>query len=485
MPCLFTDADRFRFKNAIYFSALKNALRRQQVIGRLTEQGFQKALELIKTMSSPSDISSIVDALADAKLIEQLDADKTPQEAVKAIYSALAGQSVPGDSFDVSCSQSVLTYQETSDIFATRVANNYVAIQVVVRNLNPDKEFLMHDVQIAADYTGSQDQNDKNNVHDNRFVAGRDKLLVRGVALRGQSDDPRNRMIRIAEAIGNIASASTIGLKAIDFRNGVSVFSSAFIPGIKNIFPDYTVDQLNRLNDLAFSANTSYKLVIAKNGASPFVTFIPVKIFADKYKTWTAAELHAFNEKIYVVFAGVHITEENSGQITATGLTCPTDKSGLVDLTGSSSTIDCTLKGDNLQSISTVRLRNAHESTDAAQVDADLSSSGSVKFDAAQLRALQGAEYSVILVDKSGHEISTKATLKLAPSIASVDDIKIGTGSCKEVCTVNVTGSRLGNVQSIIITQGTSTAEGTLTFDATNNTWTATFPTSKLTADGP
>ncbi len=50
---------------------------------------------------------------------------------------------------DVACSQSILSYNETKDAFGTRVAGTYVAVQVVVRNLDPDHEFVLHDVQVA------------------------------------------------------------------------------------------------------------------------------------------------------------------------------------------------------------------------------------------------------------------------------------------------------------------------------------------------
>src|SRR5262249_27468170 len=97
---------------------------------------------------------------------------------------------------DVSCSFSLLAWHETSDEFARRVANDYVGIQVNVRNLNAQNEFLIHDVQIAVDTGVGMRQFD-------RFKAGRDKLIVRAVAERGKSEDRRNLILNTMQMVGN------------------------------------------------------------------------------------------------------------------------------------------------------------------------------------------------------------------------------------------------------------------------------------------
>jgi hypothetical protein len=114
---------------------------------------------------------------------------------------------------DVSCSMAILTWQETSDIFGRRVANTYIAIQVTVRNLNKTNEFLIHDIQ-AVD-TGL------NPADFSRFQAGRDKLLVRAVAERGQTQDRRNLALNSLLAVGAIASAVTPLAPATEFATGI------------------------------------------------------------------------------------------------------------------------------------------------------------------------------------------------------------------------------------------------------------------------
>jgi hypothetical protein len=155
---------------------------------------------------------------------------------------------------DVACSMSLMTYDETNDIFGLRIAKDYVAVQVIVRNLNQADEYLLHDVQMAVDTDpcGSFAQ----------FDGGRDRQLVRAVALRNQFTDPRNRWVRIVEGVGVVAS-SAVGFASHDYSLGLGVYNS-LAPAGKAIFPDYTIDQLNRLSDLAFTSSGQTRTVVGK-----------------------------------------------------------------------------------------------------------------------------------------------------------------------------------------------------------------------------
>ena len=127
---------------------------------------------------------------------------------------------------DISCSISVMPWKETSDTFGRRVANQFLAIQVTVRNLNTKNEFLMHDIQVAVD-TGLSTDGYFWKQYAGRFQAGRDKLLVRAVAQTGQSMSPRNLALNALIVVGAIAGSScpvrTVDLPAINFRVGVYV----------------------------------------------------------------------------------------------------------------------------------------------------------------------------------------------------------------------------------------------------------------------
>jgi hypothetical protein len=200
---------------------------------------------------------------------------------------------------DVSCSMSILAWKETSDIFGRRVANTYVAIQVTIRNLNSTNEFLIHDIQVAID-TG-MDTDDLG-----RFQAGRDKLLVRAVAQRGQTEDRRNLVVNSLVAAGSIAAASSITAGTIEFKDAVAVFQGAFIPGFDTLFPDHTVEQLNHINDLVFSSSSTSKVLVPVQGSVPLVTFISQKPIGQLPFAWCGyrqkdgARRHCgFNEPAY------------------------------------------------------------------------------------------------------------------------------------------------------------------------------------------
>jgi hypothetical protein len=186
---------------------------------------------------------------------------------------------------DISCSIAILTWKETRDIFGRRVANTYVAIQVNLRNLNTKNEFLVHDIQVAVD-TG-MDAN-----HFGRFQSGRDKLLVRAVAQKGQTDDRRNITLNVLQSIGAIASASSLIAGTAEFKSAVAVFQGAFITGFSNIFPDHTVDHLNHINDMVFSASNTSKVVVPVQGSVPLVTFISEKPIEELPFAWCGYPRH-------------------------------------------------------------------------------------------------------------------------------------------------------------------------------------------------
>jgi hypothetical protein len=171
---------------------------------------------------------------------------------------------------DVSCSMAVMSWKETRDIFGRRVANTFVAIQVTLRNLNTKNEFLVHDIQVAID-TGVTPG------YFGRFQAGRDKLLVRAVAQRGQSSDRRNVVLNVLQTVGAISAASSLTAGTVEFKDAVAVFQGAFMTGFANIFPDHTVEQLNHINDLVFSASNTSKVLVPVQGSVPLVTFISEK----------------------------------------------------------------------------------------------------------------------------------------------------------------------------------------------------------------
>ena len=209
---------------------------------------------------------------------------------------------------DVSCSMAVMSWKETSDIFGRRVANTFIAIQVTLRNLNTKNEFLVHDIQVAVDTGMTQD-------YFGRFQAGRDKLLVRAVAQRGQSDDRRNRVLNTLQTVGAIGAASSLVAGTVEFKDAVAVFQGAFLTGFANIFPDHTVEQLNHINDLVFSASNTSKVVVPVQGSVPLVTFISEKPIEQLPFAWCGRLPHkGINPKQFFGWGADRVCNFNGGK---------------------------------------------------------------------------------------------------------------------------------------------------------------------------
>lgn len=82
---------------------------------------------------------------------------------------------------DIACSMSLLSYDTTRYAFGQRMADEFIPVQIIVRNLNPTKEFLVHDVEFAVD----EDINGR----FGRYASGVDKLTARTFMLTARDYD--------------------------------------------------------------------------------------------------------------------------------------------------------------------------------------------------------------------------------------------------------------------------------------------------------
>jgi hypothetical protein len=103
--------------------------------------------------------------------------------------------------------------------------------------------------------------------------------LLRGVAEKGQGQDRRNFILRLFRGVGTVA-AGLIGVAPFgpSYGDSVAIFNGPVISAYMDAFPDYTINQLNRLNDSAYRSNT----LVGKQQAKVLVAFIPQPMFMDK-----------------------------------------------------------------------------------------------------------------------------------------------------------------------------------------------------------
>ena len=200
--------------------------------------------------------------------------------------------------------RSIMAPKDVADAFGHRIASHYIAMQITIANRNKDYQWLIQNAAVdvrrlltqETERTGCE-QNAKlllqalereftqgngqavsplmkppAPVNDATRVSSADLTVLRGVAEKGQSLDPRNLAVRSLTGVGVIAAGLT-GVMRLghSYAPGVAAFNGPFLTAVQEVLPDYTVNQLNRLNDSAFLANT----VVGKQQAKVIVIFIP------------------------------------------------------------------------------------------------------------------------------------------------------------------------------------------------------------------
>lgn len=404
---------------------------------------------------------------------------------------------------NVSCSFSIMPWDEAKTYFGRMVADKYIAIQVNIRNLDKQNEFLLHDIQVAVD-TGL----DANSF--GRFEAGRDKMIVRGVAQRGESDDRRNRTMNILSTIGSLAGGAsgsliqTVGggsTGANWLSTSVAVFQGPLMSGLNKAWPDRTIANVNDVSDMAFSASSAMKTVVPTQGSVPLVTFIPQKPlgqipfarcgnkdkkykmfkktdgdyspggptcdlitgnkfkinsteFPDslKFERWAPAALNILKYRTFVVVAGVHIQEVSTNAV-ASGISCPILQDGTIDLSAqdASKDISCTITGKSLDKAASAKFeQGTSTSIIATLTPASDGNSAKLTFKASDFAGKSGT-FELFSVDSSGKETNLNQSLKFAvrtPVIDSVTyDLKTVTAGQPLKATIN--GSNLDRIAEI------------------------------------
>jgi len=388
---------------------------------------------------------------------------------------------------DVSCGMSVLPWSITRWSFGREIAENFIVVQVTVRNLNNEQQFLVHDVELAVDTQPGI---------FNRFSSSVDQATIDGVALTAEEGwSSRTFWLRLATLVGSIISAGNVPVSNTVFKDSAGIYTGAFIPGLTKFLKDHTSEQIARLDSAAFTNSQSRKVIVAKNDSATFDAFLPVQsllqidwekiylyktnakpvdpnsdlILAKKkgYKDWSPLALLGLNNSTYVILSGAHITETPS-QAQISSLSCPPSDNTTIDLTKiSGDTFTCNIKGTNLQVIAQVILENAQDPGDHVYAVGTPATAGAdptqatVAFNTKDLQGLKGTTYKVFYAIKGGtpQATSLSATVQQVVSISPTS----------LVFTSQTVGTPPSPVQSIALTN-----RGTATLSITGITTTGT-----------
>jgi hypothetical protein len=491
----------------VFQEAFNQALDVKKLVGEKPEEAYATIHDAVVAANRRINISAYfrqnppadkLDAAA-ASILRQLQS--AVAEAATQVVASTQTKAKPFQPpEDVSCSMSVMTWKETSDVFGRRVANTFVAVQVTVRNLNTKNEFLIHDIQVAID-TGISSEAFAWR-YFGRFQAGRDKLLVRAVAQRGQSEDRRNLALHALQAVGAIAGASSITAGTTQFKDAVAVFQGAFIPGFTTLFPDHTVEQLNHINDLVFSASNTSKVLVPIQGSVPLVTFVSEKPIEElpfawcgypsrgglfhkqssqklhqhcefdtfdsypddaskgwddlRFKDWKAAALRVLQGHTFVVIGGVHIQEvAKVGKIS--NLDCPNLTSGSIDISQTKDgVVTCSVTGEGLDKVNSVKLEKGTDKISGKIKPAKDANSATLQFDPEKLSDGEGT-YSLYMIDSASTETDSGESVSLSkqPFIKDVKDAATNDATALDVSkappTLTLEGKNLGLLSAVYL----------------------------------
>src|SRR5579871_1960311 len=213
---------------------LKSQFKSDNVSGNTAAERLHSLnMELDKIQPSDSVSSAVLaDTKTKAQAAEATIGSTGPQAVVSTARATTSAFQRPDD---IACAMSILDWNTTRYGFGVTVADQYIAIQIVVRNLNPNLEFLVHDAELAVD-------TDLNGRHGS-FFSGIDKLTVRGFSLASRHYGRRNLVVNMAQGVGTILSAVTpIYGEAV--KDASSVYNSAFLSALTNVWKDSNTDQL-------------------------------------------------------------------------------------------------------------------------------------------------------------------------------------------------------------------------------------------------
>lgn len=195
--------------------------------------------------------------------------------------------------------RSLMSPKNVADTFGRRIGRRYIALQITVANRNSQYQWLITDASVnLSEIIGYMQHSCAPRAQSlialtNKTLTSADLTVLRGVAEKGQTYDPRNLTVRILEGSGTIA-AGLLGITTFGpaLAPSIAAFNGPLINSVQRIFPDETINQINRLNDSAYGAN----LLVPKQQSRVMVIFIPMATLLSK------AEQAKFNKDPYSVY---------------------------------------------------------------------------------------------------------------------------------------------------------------------------------------
>jgi hypothetical protein len=228
----------------------------------------------------------------------------------------------PGFESLVTAPPNILDTTTTEYAFGRTISRHAIALQVHVGNSSQQYDLLVHDIGLEIckrddkpPRRGAKQPGDKGPTATAapRSELGRrpdapfcpegplntmsslDKFVMQGLADRGQSQDPRNKALRLITGLGAAMTPlpTVIGHLGHSFVPGVAAWDGPVAEAYKTIFPDYTVNQLVRLSNSSFESNK----VVPKTSSAKVTIFFPIELVLDR------DQIREFRRDPYTLFS--------------------------------------------------------------------------------------------------------------------------------------------------------------------------------------
>jgi len=217
----------------------------------------------IANQTPPAEIESEVNAEGKKAIEESAVQVKTTKDNVAG--AARTNLSLTQRPKNIGCSMSILSYETMRKAFGETMADEYLGVQIAVRNVDPDQEFLVQSAEFKVD--------DDINGRIGRYFSGVDKLTAREYMLSSRDFGKRNLMIHTAQGTAAILSA-VVPFTGPFVKQFSGVYSGALVGALGTVFPDHNTEQLKLIDDEGFSNARTDRTVVPKSGTVEFVMFI-------------------------------------------------------------------------------------------------------------------------------------------------------------------------------------------------------------------
>jgi hypothetical protein len=175
-------------------------------------------------------------------------------------------------------------------VFGKEIADRYAVIEVNISNRSNDAGLIVQSLfidlsgwvlagpmgpEISAagiDRSGASLPYQTNS--SSRQVSSVEYRIVRGEALDRQPWTARNVALRTMQTLGSIGTAFAFPFTK-DVVAGINAWNGGVVPGFQTMFPDGTIQQLDRISDYGFRNNK----VIPQQAADILVAFFPIDRF--------------------------------------------------------------------------------------------------------------------------------------------------------------------------------------------------------------